>query len=462
MTVEARISSRLLAPGLSHPSDATAVIPVLMHWTWSPLGLLLLIPIPSFFGSLLIPSSEFRRMWGQPSLLSGDFTLSLLLVMLMVLVVITAAAPLYLGLTYVRLTQRQVTWLSHAVTIIATVTFAAYAIWLTLGVLRGLTPAVLLSALSGEFGVMSTIKNRYLAPMSGVTTWMHLGVLLGPLLVLRKRATGRSAVLPLLTLFALATFRALFVSERLALVELGAATLLAMLMLRERAPWLLTRVPRAIATFVLAWGGLVVFFAILEYNRSWVNYYADRENDGLLAFAWNRLLGYYATAINNGVLYGRASPPDFNFGPLVPGISELPLVSGSSRFRQYEVLLESASNPEFNNISGLTVPLAALGVWGGTAFFAVLGIAIVVIARAARKGGIPSVITYSVVGVGILELTRIYYFSSSRFLVILLGLLALWVTYPRRPARRRARMMGSNPNLSNITNAGGSSDAPAG
>jgi hypothetical protein len=403
-----------------------------MHWSWSPLGLLLIIPVPSLVGSLLIPSSEFRRMWGQPSLLSGDFTLSLIVVSLMVVVVIAAAAPLYLGLTYVSLTQRQVIWLSHAVTIVAAVTFVAYAVWLTLGVLRGLTPAVLSSALNGEFGVMSAIKNRYLAPVSGVTTWMHLGVLLGPLLVLRKRATGRSAVVPLLALFALATFRALFVSERLALVELGAATLIAALMLRERAPWLLARIPRAIATFVLAWGALVVFFAILEYNRSWLNFYAETESDGLLVFAWNRLLGYYATAINNGVLYGEASPPDYNFGPLVPGIGELPLVSGSDRFRQYEALLETGSNPEFNNISGLTVPLASLGVWGGTAFFAVFAVTVVIIAWGARRGGMPSVITYSVIGVGILELTRIYYFSSSRFLVILLGLLALWVTYPRR------------------------------
>jgi len=370
-------------------------------------------------------------MWGQPSLLSGNFSLALVLVTLMFALVIAAGAPLYLGLSYVQLTKRQATWISHAVAIIAIVTFAAYAIWLGLGVLRGLTPAVLIGALNGEFGVMSTIKNRFLAPVSGVTTWMHLGVLLGPLLILRKRVTGRSALAPLLVLFALAAFRAFFVSERLALVELGAATLIAALILRERPPWLLARVPRAIASFVMAWGVLVVFFAILEYNRSWLNYYAERENDGLLAFAWNRLLGYYATAVNNGVLYGEASPPDYNFGPLIPGLSAVPLVSGSSRFRQYEALLESGSNPEFNNISGLSVPLATLGVWGGAAFFAILAVALVAIARAVRRGSVLGLLTYSVIGVGILELTRIYYFSSSRFLVIVLGLIALWVTFPR-------------------------------
>ncbi|WP_141929768.1 hypothetical protein [Microbacterium sp. SLBN-146] len=430
--------------------DNAVEIPVLMHWTWSPLGLLLVIPLPSLIGSLLIPGRDFRSMWGQPSLLSGDFALALLVLVLVIGLLFAAAGPLYLGRTTIRMTQRQVTWLSHSVVVIATVTFAAYAVWLGLGVIRGLSPSVLIGALNGEFGVMSTIKNRFLAPVSGVTTWMHLGVLLGPLLILRKRATGKSIAAPLLVLFALAAFRAFFVSERLALVELGAATLVAFLMVRERPPWLLARLPRAIASFALAWGVLVVFFAALEYNRSWLNYYAEQDNDGLLAFAWNRLLGYYATAVNNGVLYGQASPPDYNFASLVPGVSEIPLVAGSSRFRQYELLLESTSNPEFNNISGLTVPLAALGVWGGAAFFGVLAILIVTLARGVRRGSVLSFLTYSVIAIGILELSRIYYYSSSRFLVIALGLVALWLTYPRRRLPTRSVAL-SPPNLADST-----------
>ncbi|MCO5952800.1 hypothetical protein [Microbacterium yannicii] len=426
--------SSIEATGGEHSSTS---ISMLMHWAWSPLGLLLMIPVPALVGSLAIPDQDFRQMWGQPSFLTSDFALAIVLVTLVIALVFALAAPLYVGSTRVTLTSAQVSWINHAVIIIATITFAAYGAWILLGVARGLTPSVLISALNGEFGVMSTIKNRLLAPVSGITTWMHLGVLLGPLIILRRRTSARSGY-PLLTaLFALAVFRAFFFSERLAIVELVASTLIASLILRDRAPRLVATVPRTIATFVLAWGALLIFFAILEYNRSWANYYAARGDGDIVSFSWNRLLGYYATAVNNGVLFGEAAPPDLNFASLIPGISELPLVSGSSRFRQYEQLLEQSSNPEFNNISGLAVPLASLGVWGGAVFLCVLAVTVVVIAGQVRRGGIPGMLIYCVIAVGILELTRIYYFSSTRFLVIVLGLGVLWLTYPRRATRSR-------------------------
>lgn len=417
--------------------DVTVSISVLMHWAWSPIGLLLIIPLPALIGTLMIPAQDFRQMWGQQSFLTSDFTKVIVLIALVIVFMFALAAPLYLGATRVTLTSNQVSWISHVVIVIASITLAAYGVWLVLGIARGLSLGVLVSALNGEFGVMSTIKNRYLAPVSGVTTWMHLGVLLGPLIMLRRRATGRSGTPLLITLFALATFRAFFFSERLAIVELVASTAIAALILRERPPRLLSSVPRTIAVFALAWVVLLIFFAILEYNRSWANYYSARGDGDLISFSWNRLLGYYATAINNGVLFGDAAPPDFNFASLIPGISEIPLVAGSSRFRQYEQLLEQTSNPEFNNISGLTVPLASLGVWGGVLFFCIFALIIVIIAGLVRRGSIPAVIVYSVIGVGIVELSRIYYYSSARFLVIVIGLIALWLTYPRRTNRRR-------------------------
>lgn len=423
-----------------HPASAESGISIslLMHWAWSPLGLLLIIPLPALIGSLMIPAQDFRQMWGQPSFLTSDFTKMIVLITLVVVFMFALTAPVYLGSTRVILTSRQVRWIEQVVVVVATITLAAYGVWLVLGVARGLSMGVLISAMNGELGVMSTIKNRYLAPVSGVTTWMHLGVLLGPLILLRRRATGRSGNALLVTLFALATFRAFFFSERLAIVELVASTLIASLILRERPPRLLSSVPRTIAVFALAWVALLVFFAALEYNRSWANYYSTRGDGDLISFSWNRLLGYYATAINNGVLFGEAAPPDFNFASLIPGISEIPLVAGSSRFREYERLLDQSSNPEFNNISGLTVPLASLGVWGGAAFFCLFALTIVIIAGLVRRGSVLAMIVYSVVGVGIVELTRIYYYSSARFLVIVLGLVVLWLTYPRRKNPRRS------------------------
>lgn len=447
---EVRRATSVAAP-LSGP-ESGASIAMLMHWAWSPLGLLLMIPLPALIGSLMIPAQDFRQMWGQPSFLSSDFTMAIVLVTLVVVVVFALTAPMYLGSTRVTLAANQVAWINHAVVIVATITLAAYAVWLVLGLARGLSVGVLMSAVNGELGVMSTIKNRLLAPVSGVTTWMHLGVLLGPLIILRRRASGRPGHALLIALFALATFRAFFFSERLAIVELVASTLIASLILRDRPPRIVSSIPKTIATFAVAWVALLIFFAILEYNRSWANYYSTRGDGDLISFSWNRLLGYYATAVNNGVLFGEAAPPDLNFASLIPGISEIPLVAGSSRFRQYEQLLEQSSNPEFNNISGLTVPLASLGVWGGAVFFCLLAAVIVVIAGSVRGGSVQAVIVYSVIGVGILELTRIYYFNSARFLVIVLGLLALWLTYPRRASRhayasgpRRGAWAGSPP-----------------
>jgi hypothetical protein len=58
--------------------------------------------------------------------------------------------------------------------------------------------------------------------------------------------------------------------------------------------WLIVIVKELFRTYLV-----VLFFAMGEYFRSWVNFYADRW-DSYWGFALSRLAAYYMTALNNG------------------------------------------------------------------------------------------------------------------------------------------------------------------
>lgn len=426
------------APQVSAPDAKN--LPVLLHWLWSPFGLFIALGLPAAVGSLLIDDSSFSAMWGQAYFLTADLRISYCVTIVALMATFVLALPLATGRSYIRFDRARELWLNRATRVLFAVVLVAYLIWLFIAISRGLSPATIVSALRGEVGTMSVLKNVLFAPVSGLTTWMNLAPIILPLVLMRRKISGSPASLILVPLTLLVAGRAYFASERLALVELVVSGAISWLIIRDSPPRFIATTFRSILAVVFAWVALLLFFAVFEYNRSWANFYANQPGESLFSFAWTRLVGYYATALNNGALYISARDPDMNLFTLLPGGEFIPFASEDARVAGYQNQLWSASNPEFNNVSGFAVIIGSFGPFGGAVMTVVLAAVVVAIALYVLKGSLPALILYSVVSIGVLEISRIYYFGGSRFLVLVLGVLFIWLTFPRAEASVQAEL----------------------
>ncbi len=412
-------------------------VPILMHWLWSPLGLFAVLSLPATVGTLFLSDSTFLDLWGQASFLTSAERGRLWLALAVFGIVLAVLSPLTVGRTQLTFSPAQSNWIRRSTRVVLAIVFAAYALWLLIAISRGLSVATLTAALQGNEGTMSVLKNNYLAPVSGLTTWMNAGALAPVLLILRKRVTGDSPHWLLLPLLCLVFFRAYFASERLALIEILVAGGMAMLILRSEPPSFLKTPLRAAACVAGGWLGLLVVFALFEYNRSWINFYAQQPGQSLARFAWERLLGYYATAFNNGVVYLEAGSDQVNLFALMPGSDLLAIDPQIEQIRRYNELLWASSNPEFNNVSGFAVVIGALGTPLFVVGLVALAVAATAAARFVLRGSVPAFAFYAVSAIGILEIARIYYFSGTRYLSVIILVIFMALTYP--PARHASR-----------------------
>ncbi|MDO8383191.1 MAG: hypothetical protein Q7T17_09465 [Microbacterium sp.] len=413
--------------------DSIIKIPVTMHWLWAPLGLLLTLPVPALIGSLAIPPAQFPALFGQPSFLEERARLVAISYIAIMLVVFLVFVPMRgRAATFISLDTKSITWLNRTVLTLASVTFAAYVFWIGSAVTRGLGPSAVLDLLTGEEGTIFVLRNQYFENYGGLTTWMQLAALLAPLVILRAKATGRAARTYLVPLFVLAFVRALLNSERLALIELALSTILAYLILRDEAPRIVRTAPRAIALIIGAWLALIVVFGTFEYFRSWT--YAEAGYDGdFWSYAITLLLGYYATALNLAAFDSSI-------------LDGTPLVSAMFQGNLYEQFfgpsplagVQRAYGLEtFTNRSGLLVPDIALGAWGGAVVIALTAFAIATLARRTARGDIIAFAAYCASAVAVLEIVRIFYLGSSRFLPVLIAIMGMAVSWSLLQAKER-------------------------
>ena len=435
-TVEPAASPRPELPSVT-------VIPVLMHWAWSPLGLLLLLPLPALAAALTVPDDSYMMLWGQPAFVTGDIKLLAVLYSAVILGTFVALHPLLTRSSELRVTSGQVRWVEIATTVLAWITFAAYAAWLAFGIARGMDLAIIGDLLEGESSAPYRLKAFYLEPVSGVTTWAQLGILVGPLAILRSKLTGKSSWPLVLGLLGVAAARAILFSERLAVLEVLVSVTLAWLILRKEPPFLFKNAFTVVLTYLSLWVGLVVFFGIFEYTRSWLHYYASRFDGGIADFAWQRLLGYYATAINNAALQSQVAESDLNVAYLFQGDLYSTLLGPAAvEANRFANSLQSLSNPEFNNVSGLLVPNTAFGGLGGLIFWVFIAAAISIVGIVASRGRLMAILTYCSLGIGILEVDRLFYYGTSRYLAVIIALVVLTLTYvyaSRGSSERRIR-----------------------
>ncbi|MFN0017511.1 MAG: O-antigen polymerase [Pirellulaceae bacterium] len=332
-------------------------------------------------------------------------------------------------------------WLAYLLTMVG------YGIWLLVGLKNGFSLGMVRDLLQGaEQSTADMIKNDIFPTIPGVTTSTQFGiaaVLLGTWLYCRGRTNLR---LPILSLMATGTVRALIYSERLALIELVAPTVLIALRFwvldKPQLAW--RRISLQILPLV-AVPSVIVLFGLFEYFRSW-QYYKD-SFDSLAEFTIWRFFGYYTTAHNNGAMSMTLRGPWPIPYSTLSWFWEFPLIEdGPFGYEQLTGIrpmmdvhldtLERYGNPELNNDGGLFTPARDFGWIGCGPFWLVYGFLAGKAYRGFLGNSLAGCMFYPFVLLALLELPRLQYLSATRTFPSLMLLFALmaWLTWQEHSA----------------------------
>ena len=348
-------------------------------------------------------------------------------------------------------------WIKRTFWLCVVLSIAGYLVWGFVAVMRGATLSLAIGVLSGEKGAAYLMKEVYLGTISGVTTLTQLGIPATILGVMIGVVEGwKKIVPPLAAVFGLAILRALFNSERLAIIELAIPALVIFLRLAVfESPHFWTRY-KGLLQFAPIGGGVVLLgvFATFEYFRSWTSYYAGGDQS-FWQFVALRLTGYYVTALNNGaLLVERFDPIGAPFATLhflwrFPITGSLMTTAypniklDNIVIDPYMQVLDREANPEFNNCSALLPPVVDFGVPGALLFWLVAGLLCGLLYRWYLDGKATGLLFYPIFFIGVTETTRIMYWGEGRSAItffILIPLTLLCSTWARRAQRAERRL----------------------
>jgi len=308
-------------------------------------------------------------------------------------------------------------------------TMFGYAAWLANAVLRaglGGTLNALADVLLRPSGATSAhAKYTVFENVPGITTFTQFGILyatLEAILWARGGSSKRLALLRFGALVSLTLVRALLLSERLALVEVVVPVVVVL----AAEAWARGRRRVLLQTAPLYFGAAVFgLFALAEYFRSW-DFYRPQYGGSYLSFAADRFFGYYVTALNNAAVvyhYAAPSPLRHTFRaffemPVVGSVFDSLYGSFIGEHAEFRRLLVTYANPEFNNVPpvglllneySLLAPLAAV----------LIGLVSTVLYRGFVGGRLYATLLYPSWFVGLLEISRVYYWTGQRYFPVL-------------------------------------------
>jgi len=343
------------------------------------------------------------------------------------------------------LTPGQVRSMAVLVELALVVSIAASVLWFSRGIARAGGFAPFFELWQRE---PLRVKNEILDTVPGVTTLMQLAVAAIPLAVVFGLHRRGSLIRGLIAVaIVLAAARAVFFSERLALVELVLP-----LVFLAVAPRRVT-VPR-VAVYALALlVAVMTFFAVTELRRTYAY-----TGDFSASRASTRFFGYYLTSVNNGMVVVDEYPaatPLYSTGELlwrfpVAGdlrLEHLPAV-GTVSLRYVDAFGVDPERfwPQAFAAQGLdyefnvfTTPgyLAADFGWAGLFAIFVLGALSGRLYRRSETSPFHRAL-YGVWLVGLFELMRILYFTDTRVVPAYLVFIAAYAIV-RRPAPHDVR-----------------------
>jgi hypothetical protein len=422
-------------------------------WWLNPAWIAGMMGVVVSLAAYLIPEPMYREFWRTPKYFDGHFLLLSLSMTGLFALGATAAMGSGGG-------PRRSDWKEGLPWDLLTKFFwvcfygsvAGYAVWAGAAVARGANLALVMGVFTGEKHAAEQMKDVYLVTISGVTTMTQLGLAAVVLGVMIGAAQGWKLVrMPIAILFGLAVVRALFNSERLAIIELAIpVVVLSIRLVVLESPRFTGRV-RTMLTFLPLAGGTFLFslFSCSEYFRSWSSYYSGGSMN-FWTFASVRLLGYYTTALNNGALMvSRIDTVGAPFSTL-PFLWRFPPFSflvtaiypnlriDNADFDPYMQILGREANQEFNNPSGLLPPIVDFGVPGALLFWLLAGLLCGLLYRWFREGKISGLLFYPLFFTGVTETTRILYWGGGRVVTSYVALipLALLCTAHMRKERR--------------------------
>ena len=393
-------------------------------------------------GAFWIPADIYKEYWRTPKYLDLKY----------VAIIISFAAAFCLGsiaggmksgpaIGSIRDWKRDLPFgfLEGAFNVFFVLSLLGYLVWGAAAVSRGANLDTALGVLRGEKGATDLMKNVYLITISGVTTLTQLAIGAGILGVLVGLKKGWKTVgWKFGVMMAFTIVRALMNSERLAIIELviPAAIIFVRLSILDSPRWTGQLWPVLKAIPVFAFGGLFTIFGTSEYFRSWTNYYAG-GNLNFFEFVAFRLLGYYATAFNNGALLSErlhATGIPFlsmHFLWRFPVISNVVLLFlpelevDPAMDTPYMSILDREGNPEFNNGCGWLHPLMDFGYLPAILYWLVCGIVCGLLYRSFQRRQAWGLMLYPIIFISIVELPRILYWAEGRNLVPVLSMIPI-------------------------------------
>jgi hypothetical protein len=321
-----------------------------------------------------------------------------------------------------------------ALSALFTIVLIAYAIFL-LPIIFNLQ--LMLDLLQGSTTAMYGLRET-LNRIPGVTTLMSLQSLLAVLLASYTALTGRRLSLLYRRLAIMVVIACLLRgwlwSERLALIELALPAVV--VIWAKISPEWQRRSLRPLA-FAPLLAVLLVFcvFALGEFFRSW-QYYQYQFSGSFLEFIVVRFAGYYATALNNGS--ALCSLVDAQYMPTATAewFYRFPLwqfVAEHKRPYPFNMddFLDAYMNREFNNMSGIFMPIFDYGPYLGLLCWAILGAITGSLFNGFARGQVGGLLLFPAWFTGVIEILRVFYWGDSRFFPVIVGA-AILTWYMRR------------------------------
>lgn len=305
-------------------------------------------------------------------------------------------------------------------------------------------PRLVFDILSGE----RTSVRGAITTTPGVTTMTQFGMAYAIAFAVMRASRARPLEawehVGLWLMFVLAVVRAFVWSERLAVIEIAVVYIVARLAFVRVTTlrwWHIGTIVPLIAPALL-----YVVFTGTEYIRTW-DYYRN-EYDSVWAFAFERLLTYYATASNNGIglLVENNNWPMFSgrfiaeWLYLMPELGDWMRESLGDPMSYYVTFLDRFARPEFNSATGIFQVVFDLGYAGSMLYFLAIGALIGRLWDGWRRQAALGVLFYPVAMMFLVELLRFNYFAATRFFPLALALFLVWLVARRVSAQTLQRV----------------------
>ncbi|WP_231737706.1 O-antigen polymerase [Mycobacterium sp. IS-1742] len=430
-------------------------------WWVGPTPVILMVATMSILLTAAVGDERFRALWNTPKSVTGHVLLLMFCGALALAVgasAIGAMRPVRIpAQRWPNLAPGAVVLLCRASSVLVALTVLGY---LGFGYLLA-RAGIGWSQIAGASGYSGSAPIKTLVgTIPGVTTMTQFGIaaVIVSSIVLAQQ-NSRTELLKIVAVVGMSVPRAFIFAERLAILELVVPIAIVACYRAAETPRMRSAV-RLVP--VVALPAVVVVFSVFEYFRSWEFFRGSGQS--FWQFSFERVAGYYATAVNNGYLElnhlnvaGREPLTTLEFLWDAPGVRQLQLYdqlagnfpgrNGVVTDADYVAMLADYGNPEFNNATGFSIPYLDYGTVGGLVFFLVAGVIAGLLYRSFREASPAGLLMYPLFFVGLIELPRYMHWTQGRSLPswVALGVIVLLVARVDRRWHSTRRDDGQEP-----------------